>query len=139
MLSLITVLVLATPVCDPSDPSKCSAPLTQGAVAPFAGQLLTPALAVDLGLKAQFCDARIGLEVEHARALVRVDLDLERQLRAIDTLKAAATADVLRQQMDAVSPRVYERPWVVAIVTAIVVVSAYALAMKSVDWINVEK
>lgn len=139
MLSLIVVLVLAAPVCDPDDPSKCSAPMLSGAVAPFAGQLLTPALAVDLGLKAQFCDARIGLEVEHARALVRVDLDLERQLRAIDTVKADATAGVLRQQLDTVSPRVYERPLFVAIVTAVVVVGAYALAMKSVDWVKVSR
>lgn len=139
VLSLIAVLVLAAPVCDPSDPSKCSAPLTKGVIAPFDGQLLTPALAVDLGLKAQFCDARIGLEVEHARALAKVDLDLERQLRAIDAVKARATDEVLRQQLEAVTPPVYERPWFVATVATVVTVAAYALAMKSVDWIKVSR
>lgn len=139
MLSLITVLVLAAPVCDAADASKCSAPLAKGASAPFDGQLLTPALAIDLGLKAQFCDARIGLEVAHTKAVDKVDLDLERQLRSLDAVTAKATHDVLRQQIETLSPAVYERPWFVATVTAVVVVASYALAMKSVDWIKVSR
>ena len=136
MLPLILGFVLAAPVCDPDDPTKCSAPLAQGAVAPFSGQLLTPSLAIDLGLKAQFCDARIGLEVGHAKALLQVDLDSERRLRQVDAAAADAARALLMRRLEEVSPW-YERPWFVAGVATLGTVAAYALAMKSVDWVKV--
>ena len=126
-------------VCDPNDPESCAAPLLRNAPAPFSGQLTTPKLSISLGLKAQYCDARIGLEVEHTKALDKLDLELERKLRAVDELTSKSTIEALRRQMETLSPPVYERPWFVATVTAVVVVGVYALAMKSVDWIKVSR
>jgi hypothetical protein len=110
----------------------------RGSAAAFSGQLLTPKLAITLGLKAQYCDARAALDVEHVRALMQVDLDSERRLRAIDNEASKKAQELLEKKLADGNP-IFERPIFVAAVTTAIVVSAYALAMKSVDWIKVSR
>lgn len=71
-------------VCDPKDPEKCSQALEKGEEAPFAGQLLTPKLAISLGQKAERFEVELELERDRDRALAQVDLDLERKLHKLD-------------------------------------------------------
>lgn len=124
--------------CDPADPSKCSTGILQGQTAPYSGQLLTPALAIDLGLKAQFCDTRVALEVGHAKALLQLEVDTAKRLREIDAAASQAAQEALLRRLEAATPW-YERPWFVAGVSVAGAVAAYALAMKSVDWIKVSR
>jgi hypothetical protein len=124
--------------CDPNDPDACALPIQRGVATPFSGQLLSPKLAISLGLKAQYCDARTALDVEHARALVQVDLDSERKLHALDLEAAKKAQELLEKRLAEANPW-FERPAFVAVVTTVLVVSGYALAMKSVDWIKISR
>jgi len=110
-------------------------PIPRGVATPFSGQLLTPKLAITLGLKAQYCDARAALDVDHAKALMQVDLDSERRLRAIDADAAKAAQELLLKRLEEGNPW-FERPWFVAGVAIVTTVASYALAMKSVEWLR---
>lgn len=117
--------------CDPGEPRHCAVGLQEGQKAPFAGQLLSDDLAVSLGLKADGCDARLAIEVDFAKRAAGVELGLERQLRAIDQDACKqATALLQRRLEEALAPPpVYERPWFVATVTAVLTVTAGSLAI----------
>ena len=110
---------LAQKVCVEADPDLCSMAVTAGDKAEFSGQLLTPGLALKLGQKAEQCDARMKAEVDFAKALAKVDLDLEKKLRANET-------EALRQELALVKERMkvpwYERPWFVVTVTIVLTV-----------------
>ena len=111
--------------CDPEDPSRCAVPLAAGQEAPFDGQLLTTQLALDLGLKANQCDAHIKLQVDFAEKTAALDLGLERALRENNQKRyrqelEAVVADRDRWKQLAAVP-FYEEPWLVATVTAVVV------------------
>lgn len=122
-------------VCDPNAPKNCATGLQRGQAAPFSGQLLSADLALNLGLKAEYCDARLTLEVDRAKALLQLDLDSERRLRAIDAEGAKAAQELLLKRLAEATPW-YERPWFVASAAVLGTVAAYALAMKSADWIR---
>jgi len=127
----------ADKICDEKDPDKCSQPVAKGQVAPFDGQLITTKLAVALGQKADRCDAVTAIEVDRVRGLLKVDLDLEHSLRLSESDGAKQREDLLMRKIDEAAPRWYERPVFVATVTGVVVVAAYVLAMKSVDWVKI--
>lgn len=128
---VIAVLLTVVPahaqkVCDPQDPALCSQGLRLGDVAPFAGQLLTDALAIRLGQKADQATKRLDLEVEFVKKQAAVDLGLERQLRAID--KEAHDREVALLKEQAKVP-FYQRPGFVAPVVAIVAIGTTILAV----------
>ena len=83
-------------MCDPGDPHLCSTPLRRGEVAPYAGQLLSPALAIQLGQEADHCEERILLEVARTSSLAAVELDYARDLHRLDTEALARERDVYR-------------------------------------------
>lgn len=117
--------------CDPDRPKHCAAPLQRGQAAPFDGQLLTPELAIDLGLKADGCEGRVALEVDYAKRAAAVELGLEQQLRRIDQ-DACRQAQALweKRYAEAIEPPpLYERPWFIAGVTFVVTVAAGSLAI----------
>lgn len=121
------------PVCDPGDARKCSAPMQAGQRAPYAGQLLTPKLAVDLGQRAQGCDARMELAVKFSQDSAQVDLQLEKSLRENDARAAAEREKILRDALDEARARPwYTHPAFVVITTVVltlglVVAVGYAL------------
>ena len=125
--------------CDPQDPKKCSQPLLEGQAAPFAGQLLTPRLAIDLGQKASGCDARMQLELDRVNGLAAAKADLDLKLLTIERDSALAEKKVLQDALaktkDLVPPPPwYERPAVVATLGVVVTVGVMFLAVKTVQW-----
>lgn len=70
--------------CAEDDPTACALPMERGDKAPFAGQLLTPSLAIKLGQEAESCPARIELEVSRTSSIAKADLAYARRLHAID-------------------------------------------------------
>jgi hypothetical protein len=101
-------------------------------VAPYAGQLLTPELAADLGVKADGCDGRIAQEVDFTKRVAAIDLNLAQQLRAIDKIACDHAVSILTRAHEAAiePPPIYERPWFVASVTFILTVAAGSLAVR---------
>ncbi|MFA5028480.1 MAG: hypothetical protein WC713_11455, partial [Candidatus Methylomirabilota bacterium] len=112
--------------CDPADARKCSTPLAAGQVAPYAGQLLTPKLAVDLGQRAQGCDARTELAVKFAQDSSGVDLQLEKSLRENDAKAAAEREKILQDALQAAREAQkdpwYEHPAFVATISVVLTV-----------------
>lgn len=117
--------------CDQDQPKHCAMPLQRGQAAPFEGQLLTTELAIDLGLKADSCAARVALEVDFAKKTAGVDLDLEKRLREVDRVACNSATSILQKRLEAAYEPVpfYERPWFVATVTTVLVVTAGSLAV----------
>lgn len=124
--------------CDPQDPKKCATGLLEGQKAPFGGQLLTPKLAVDLGLKADRCDERLKLELSRVTGLAAVQKELDLKLLTIerDTEKAKVEAlqKALKKTEDLVpKPPWYEHPAFVATVTVVATVAVLFLSVKAVQ------
>jgi len=126
VLALISVCGLipaplraADPVCDPKDPKKCAVSLKVGEPAPFAGQLLTPTLAIDLGQKADSFDKRLSLELGYKTRTLQIELDLERRLRKIDLDAFQRSETLLLTRLEEAHYRPwYEHPAFVSVVTA---------------------
>lgn len=111
-------LAAAETECDPEDPGKCSRPLTEGEKAPFSGQLITTRLALDLSLKAHFCQDRIDLELKFSKKTADLELSLERQLRGIDKRAWGEQKKLLITRLEEAHHRPwYESPLFVSIVT----------------------
>jgi hypothetical protein len=123
-------------VCDPQAPEKCAQPIRKGEAAPFDGQLLTPALALDLGQKASHCDDRIKLEVDYAKALAAVDLQKEHALRLIEGQTADAAQEMMRKKVVEAAPKWYEQPIFVMVVSVTCTVALYTLAVKGASWLK---
>jgi len=100
----------------------CSTPLQAGDKAPYVGQLLTPDLAIKLGQKAVYCDARIKLEVQRVSSKLQIDLDLEKQLRRIDQ-KNYEKQKSIYEKYGGISW--YEKPWFVATVSVALTVLVF--------------
>jgi hypothetical protein len=90
-------------------------------------------LAVDLGQRAQGCDARTELAVKFAQDSSGVDLQLEKSLRENDAKAAAEREKILRDALEEARARPwYEHPAFVAttavvVTIGLVVVVGYAL------------
>lgn len=82
MILALLILLAGQPICDPADVSHCSSELKKGEPAPYAGQLLTPDLAITLGQRAAGADRRVKEETDRLT-----------QLHAIDLVLADATKD----------------------------------------------
>lgn len=111
--------------CDPKYPKHCEQRLATGEVAAFSGHLLSPELAISLGLKADDCKVVVGIEVKHVEMMKDLDINLLKQLRQNDRDQHLLEMHVMRADRDrwkqlAAVP-FYEEPWLVATVTAVVV------------------
>lgn len=121
VLQALTLPVQAAEtICDPDQPSHCARPLQKGEEAPFSGQLLSTELSLDLGLKADFCEEKLKLELDFQKKTLGLDLNLERQLRENDR-KAweAERALLIKRLEEAQAGHWYEHPAFVATVTAV--------------------
>lgn len=83
--------------CSDADPEVCAVALDEGQMAPFKGQLLSPKLAVSLAQAADGCEDRIRLALE---------------------TQAKLLGDKHREELEALRPEFFERPFVVATLTA---------------------
>lgn len=124
LLALAPLAVSPTVECDEREPSRCAASIRKGEAAPFDGQVLTTSLAIALGQKAESCDARIAIELEHAKRVAAIDLELERRLRSIEAEASIHARQALERYADELRPRWWEKPIIVSGVTAGVVLLA---------------
>lgn len=139
MILLLSVAIFAAPAapdCDPTDAEKCAVAIEIGVKAPFTGQLLTPKLAIDLGMKAKNADQRIALEVRYAKRELQLDLNLEQALcQNRDAAHALEIESITRDrdawQQAAVVP-FYRQPWVVATASALAVSVLFVGAAQAV-------
>jgi len=121
---LARVADAAPKICDDTKPENCVQALEKGEPAPFAGQLNTTSLQIDLSLKAESCAVLIDMEVGYERKKLEMDLKLEQHLRDEDRQEyeralAAVMADRDRWREAAQVP-FYREPWFVALLTAAV-------------------
>lgn len=129
VVSLCTLLavpdVVAAVECDPQDARLCAQALSKGQLAPFDGQLLTVPLSLKLGQKADRCDQVTAMEVDFAKKLADVDLQLEKQLHAEDDAAHAREMKAMQGEVDrwkvAADIPFWERPWFVALLTTAVI------------------
>jgi hypothetical protein len=118
--------------CDPDEPKHCAAPLQRGQAAPFDGQLLTPELAVSLGLKADQCDARVTLEADFCKKAADLERSYAEYIAEVDEEAAVQRNAVCQKQLEtALAVPLIERPWLVATITAVLTVTAGSLAVWS--------
>lgn len=120
--ALASPLGAAETECDPQDPEKCSTPLRKGEAAPYDCQALSPRLALDLGIKAHFCQDRIDLELKFAKKTADLELFLERQLRGIDKKAWGEQKKLLITRLEEAHYRPwYESPAFVATVSGVLI------------------
>ena len=124
LCALITApLGAAETECDPQDPEKCSTPLRKGETAPYDCQALSPRLALDLGLKAHFCQNRIDLELKFAKKSADLVLSLEQQVRGLEKESWERQKTLLLERLEeAQHISWYERPAVIITVTVVATV-----------------
>lgn len=116
LLPILPLLLLfsSDPVCDKSG-VYCSVPLDKGESAPYKGQLLTTELAVSLGMKADSCDQKIGVErnfllKKHVAELAGIQAACK-----LDMIGCQEKTDILEQRLVEASHRSwYEHPLFVA-------------------------
>jgi len=128
-MTLLLLLLVAMPECDAQDPTRCAAPINKGDVAPFDGQILTPALAIVLSQKAERCEATHKLEVDYAKRLSDNDLELERMRGAVDVETHRLEADACKRHLEAALPPWYAHPIFVATVASVLTSGAFTLAI----------
>lgn len=127
--------LLAEKICNPAEPEKCAQGIAQGTPAPFTGQLMTNALAIDLGQKAEGCDKRIAIEVTKTTGELTIDLNLEQRKHAIDLEAWQQERGLMQHRIDQLSapPPFYTRPWFVIPVTVIATLATVRLSVTIVD------
>ena len=125
LLVILPRTAIATEECDPDKPENCAQHMLKGQSAPFAGQLLTPSLAIDLGLKADRCDYLIQIEIDYEKEVAETKLKLERQLRESSERHHVLEMEAMQREVnrwkDVADVSFYERPWFVAMLTTIVI------------------
>lgn len=140
VLALWTAPAFAQADCDPDDPSRCAQPLQKGQPAPFDGQLLTPALAIALGLKADRCDAYAALEASRAAELANIDKRLLERLRELDQKTCDQQTNLLQKRLDdalaAQGGPWFERPEFVVPVTFVATTAVWFLAIKGASLLH---
>ena len=126
-------LVADEPECDAQDPDKCSQPLEAGEPAAFAGQLLTPKLALTLGQAAESAGIRLKLETQRLTDLHAIELGYHRSIQDIERAASDKQIQLLTQRLkDEKKGLWYEHPVFVAAVAclgtiAVLYGSAYLL------------
>ena len=109
--------------------------LGAGEAAPFAGQLLTPELAIALGQKAAGADVRLRLEVATATRTAAIELRYALALAQADLHAATASAALQRDRAElaeaayvATQPGVFDHPLFWVLVGVAAMAGAFALA-----------
>ena len=75
-------------------------PLDEGEPAPWAGQLLTPALAIELGQKAERCEEVRKLEAETMSAVCKIKIDGAAAVRGLVIEQHVATVRKLEEALE---------------------------------------
>jgi len=86
--------------CLENDPTSCRQTVREGELVPFDGQLMTPKRAATLAVAAGQCQDRIAMEVSQAVELMKIDLQLQEQLRANDKEHAQKQLDLLMTELE---------------------------------------
>lgn len=102
--------------------------LKLGDPAPFAGQLLSPLLAIKLGVGLDHCLDTKKLEIEHASERCNIKIEHENAMRTIQVGARDDKIKLLENALDHANKRAeipfYEKPdfiWPVAIVSGIII------------------
>lgn len=123
--------------CDPSDPKSCVQALMEGQPAPFTGLLMTGRRAAKLGVLAEGCQDRIALATGEIRELSQIQLQGLQAMRQNDKETTKLQTDLLMERLkgaeELFSPRWYERPAFVAILTVVLTVATLAVAVKTIQ------
>lgn len=123
--------------CDPSDPKSCVQAITEGQPSPFTGILMTGRRAAKLGVLAEGCQDRIDLAVGGIKELSQVQIQGLQAMRQNDKETSKLQTDLLIQKLKGAeefySPRWYERPAFVAVLTTVLTVATLAVAVKTVQ------
>ncbi len=124
--------------CDPYDANRCTQRVYEGQLVPFNGQILTIDLAVSLGQKAFYCSEELKLQLDQQAKILRVDLDLEKDLRANEReVYDTRIALLMKKLNDVESSSWYERPGFVVpmtvLATLLVVYGAVAIVKATGD------
>jgi len=127
----------ADKVCDPSDPKSCVQAIAEGQPAPFTGLLMTGRRAAKLGMLAEGCQDRIDLMVGEIKELSQVQLQGLQAMRQNDKDSSKLQTDLLMERLrgaeELFSPRWYERPAFVAVLTTVLAVATLAVAVKTIQ------
>jgi len=121
--------------CDPEHPKRCSTGLQEGQKAPYAGQLLTPELALFLGGAAEDCPDRIRVEVQKATGDLEIDLALAKRLREIDQEGCTAKLEAVQTE-ESLLEQVLTHPALWFVVGVAATVGAYQLASMHIQGVG---
>lgn len=123
--------------CDPKDSLSCVQLVTEGAIVPFSGQLMTHRRAARLVSTTEQCDDRRALDLEEASELHLVELEALKRQRVNDQEAAKLKLDLVMKRMkqieEELSPEWYERPTFVAPVAVMLTVGVFVVAVKTVE------
>ena len=100
LLLLSFSIVSGDKICAPDDPTSCRQAVVTGETVPFDGQLLTPKRAAKLAVQAGQCQERTDEAVANAKAVVGMDLRLQKQLRQNDLDHAAQSEKLLTEELE---------------------------------------
>lgn len=101
-------------VCAPGRPTECAVPLSEGQEAPFAGQLLTPSLALKLGQGLEGCMQRWDMERQRLEAEALIQEGYWEQRLKDEQAASGAKQKALERALQQSAPSWYEKPWFVA-------------------------
>lgn len=138
LLSLaISTAFLGDPSCVPNDPTDCRQTVTKGEVVPFDGQLLSPRRAAKLAVRVGQCQERIAAEVAEVAELMKIDLRLEKQLRANDSEHANRQRKLLEAELvrahEAAEPSFLEHPALWFAFGVVATVAAVGITIAVID------
>lgn len=109
----------------------------RGEVAPFSGQLLTPALALDLTQKVDATRTKCALEKDKLKEFNIISENLVKELwaqeSAANEMKIKLLTDRLKEAKNLQKAPWYERPTFVAIATVIATSAVFAGAIKYLE------
>ena len=130
---VLTLLLWPSFLCaqQPKTPENKPVQLEKGKRAPYAGVLMTDALAIGLGQKANQCPAIVVAEVKKARALMQVDVDEAEKNLEIEKELAGSKEELLRRHVDG-AEKWYRAPVFVAASASLLTVAAILVARETV-------
>lgn len=132
MTLLVLLSFLSASAKAECDGTKCAEPLAKGQRAPFEGQLLSTELAIDLGLKAEQCDARLGLEKQYRERSMQIEISHLQRVHTIDLEAAMAREKVLEEALSRASPW-YKEPMFIAAISVAGTVAVFFGAVYALE------
>lgn len=118
MIAALLIVLGSTFAPECPEEGKCAQPLIAGEAAPFDGIMLSTDMVVDVLQSVQRCEEQGEAALDRAKSLAALELDAEIQRRLVDANAYSAKEAAMRDALTAVTPAWYERPLIVAIVTA---------------------